>query len=220
MREEIKLLIEENKNLIYSIASKYSRYYSIEDLFQVGVIGLINAYKHYDKGKNSKFTTYAFQYIRGEIIDYIKKDRTIKISENYLKIYSSYEKVKAYLTSKNDKEPTLNEISSLIGIDENLLIEAINNSQLSLSLDECLSDESETSYLQTVGIDYRSEIDELIDLKSALLKLTKEEQDLIDYRYYQGLTQDETARMLGMSQVQVSRNEKLVLSKIRKSIVS
>lgn len=219
MKTEILKLIEENKNLIYSIASKYSMNYSIEDLFQVGVIGLIDAYKHYKKDSQSKFSTYAFQYIRGSIIEYIKKDRNIKVSENYLKLYKSYIKARELLIHKLNKEPSIREISVFLNVDESILSEAINASTFTTSLDSNIDEENSITCLDTYGIDYRDQIDNLLDVKNALNNLTEEEQKLIEYRYYQDYTQSETAELLGISQVQVSRNEKLVLSKMRKSIV-
>ena len=105
MTETIEELINENKNFIYKIASKYSKYYSIEDLFQVGAIGFIKAYKKY-KSVGVKFTTYAYKYVLGEIIEYIRNDRTMKVSSDILKLYKSYEKTKDFLVQKLNRMPT------------------------------------------------------------------------------------------------------------------
>lgn len=90
----------ETKDMIYKICYKYSKYYSVEDLFQVGVIGLMKAKRNFNSNMNTKFTTYAYNYILGEIIEFIKNDRTIKVSSDTLKLYKAYEKSKDFLTNE------------------------------------------------------------------------------------------------------------------------
>lgn len=216
MINSIESLIIENKNFIYKIASKYSRYYNIEDLFQVGVIGFIKAYKNY-KNSGAKFTTYAHKYVLGEIIEFIKNDRTMKISDDYLKIYKSYEKVSDYLTNELNRIPTLEEISKFMNIDINLLNEVIIKSEFVISLDASLNEDNFTLE-NIVGCDKTQVIDNLIDLKNELSKLSKEERRLIELRYMKDYTQSETADILGISQVQVSRSESKVLKKIKTNI--
>ena len=99
-------IIEENKNLIYSIIKKYTYYYDKEDLFQTATIGLIKAYNNYDSSKNTKFSTYAYTYILSEVLLYINNNRDIRLGRNYLKIYTKINEAKLILTQKLMKEPT------------------------------------------------------------------------------------------------------------------
>lgn len=217
MIDSIESLIIENKNFIYKIASKYSRYYNIEDLFQVGTIGFIKAYKNFKKSGGAKFTTYAHKYVLGEIIEFIKNDRTMKISNDYLKIYKSYEKVSDYLIHELNRMPSLEEIAKFMNIDIALLNEVILKSEFVVSLDANLNEDNFT--LENIlGSDKREEIDNLIDLRNELSKLSEEERRIIELRYMRDYTQSETANILGMTQVQVSRSESKVLKRIKTNI--
>ena len=130
----IEELLTQNKNFIYKIASKYSKYYNIDDLFQVGAIGFIKAYKNYKK-VDIKFTTYAYKYVLGEIIEFIKNDRTIKVSSDNLKLFKLYTETKEYLSKEINMVPTLYQISDYLGIDEVVLADAINKSEFAISLE-------------------------------------------------------------------------------------
>ena len=209
--KSLEEVIIENKNLILKLASKYSRYYSIEDLYQVGIIGIIKAYDHYNKESNSKFSTYAYKYILGEMIDYIRKDRNIIVSEEYFKIYKKYLEVRRLLETKLNREVTLKEISDFIGISEEEIVRILEYVSFTKSIDKEISYE--------YYVDERENIDTKIYLETLLDSLDNFDRNLIDYRYYQGYTQLETADMLGVTQVKVSRQEKLILQKIKNSIL-
>lgn len=205
--------LNETKDLIYKIASKYSKMYPLEDLFQVGVLGLIKAKKNYRINENTKFSTYAYNYILGEIIEFIKSDRTIKVSSDILKIYKAYEKTKDYLINELGRNVSLKEISNFMNIDINILSDALIKSEFVLSTDSKLNDDNFT--LENItGSDKRKEIDDLIDLRSELSRLNSEERKLIELRYFKDYTQSETAKKLNMSQVQVSRSETKILKKM------
>lgn len=214
--KDLEIIILENKNLILKIASKFSKYYNIEDLFQAGVIGLIKAYKNYDHLKNTKISTYSVKYIYGEILEYVRNDRTIKVGNDYIKLYNSYQKSKDFLTNRNGYIPSLKEISDFMGIEEEKLAFIIEKSQYAVSLDEVLKEDYTLE--DTIGTDERSKIDRLLDIKSELEKLKEEERKLILLRYFNDYTQSETAEMLGINQVQVSRYEKLILEKMNKNM--
>jgi len=215
--KDISEVVKENQNLIYKIASKYSTYYNIEDLFQVGAIGLIKAYKNYKEDSNAKFSTYAHKYIFGEIIEFIKNDRTIKVGSDTLKLYKSYEKTKEYLTNRNGVIPNISEISEFMGVPVRTLEEAVERSMFTLSIDNALN-EDEFTLEKVIGVDNRNTIDNLIDLRRELENLSGYERELIRLRYFEDYTQSETAEFLGKSQVQVSRSEKLILKKIETKI--
>lgn len=219
MTEEMTTLVKQYERLIYKIASKFSPKYPIEDLFQVGVIGLINAKKNYKSDQGTKFTTYAYQYVLGEMLDFIKKDRTIKVSKDSLKIYKLYEQAKETLAQRKKQIPTFSEICEFLELDEETVYDAIKMSEYVLSTDSSLREDESTTFIETCGEDRREAIDSLLDLKMELMSLPEFERKLVDLRYFKDYTQSETATILGISQVQVSRNEKHILAKIKKNIV-
>ena len=206
---EYLTLIKESEGLIYKIASKYSMYYSIEDLYQVGTIGVIKAYKNYKRDTSVKFSTYAYKYILGEIIEFIRCDRNIKVSEEYMSLYKRYLSIKSMLTSKLEREPSFSEIATFMEIDEGVLRNVIETIAFTKS-----TDESDYDY----GNDKREEIDNKILLDNELSSMDEFDRSLIEFRYYQGYTQSETADALGVSQVKVSRQEKLILSRMKSNI--
>ena len=217
MKKDIWKLINENKNMIYKIAYSYGGQANVEDLFQVGCIGIINAYKNYKEGYNTKFSTYAYNYVLGEITNYLKNDKLLKMNGDNSKIYKLYEKAKDYLTSSKGYIPSKKEISEFMGISEELIDNAINNHQELMSIDQEIKD---NLYLHDViGEDKSNEIDTKIDLSDIIDNLNKEDQELINYRYYQDFTQSETASLMGMSQVQVSRRETKILSRIKNEML-
>jgi RNA polymerase sporulation-specific sigma factor len=192
--------------MVYKLAYNYSNYFNLDDLFQAGMIGLIKAYKKYDKTSSCKFSSYAYKYILGEMIDFIKKDRNIIVSDEIYNIYKKYLKVKELLSTKYERNVSIKEISAFMEIEENKLINII----------EGVSFTSEIEY--EFGDDKRESIDNKILLDEEISNLDLFSRNLINYRYYLGLSQNETADLLGVSQVKVSRSEKMILSKIRSNI--
>ncbi len=205
-------IIESNSWLIYKIARSYSEYYNIEDLFQVGSIGLLKAYKNYDKNSNVKFSTFAYKYVFGEIISYIKKDRNIIVGDEYMSIYKKYEKVKSLLISKYNREVSFSEICKFMEMDEQKLLSVIESVMFTKSIDGDSLINYEFAY------DNREDIFNKVLLESELDALEPFDKSLINYRYYQGFTQSETAQALNTSQVKVSRREKMILQRIKTNI--
>ncbi len=212
-------LIKENAKLIYKIASKYSEYYDIEDLFQEGVKGLDKARKNYDPNSNTKFSTYAFKYILGEIVSYVKNDRNIKVGNETMKLYQAYEKAQEYLTNKLNRYPTLEETCNFMGVNSTLVVDAIRKCEFTTSLESSLS-EDDFTLEQVTGIDKTDQIDTLLDLKAELENLSEGERRIIELRYFGDYTQSEIANYLNMSQVQVSRSEQKILKKIKTNIAA
>lgn len=209
MSEKYLTLIKESEGLIYKIASKYSMYYSIDDLYQVGSIGVIKAYKNFKRDTSVKFSTYAYKYILGEIIEFIRTDRNIRVSEEYMSLYKKYLSVKTLLTTRYGREVTFKEICSFMEIDESVMLNIIETISFTKSMDE-----KDYDY----GNDKREEIDNRILLDTELSLMDDFDRQLIEYRYYQGYTQSQTADVLGVSQVKVSRQEKLILERMKSNI--
>ena len=211
---ELENVILDNLNLIYK-AANYFNYSDKEDLINAGVIGMINAYYKYDKSYNTKFTTYAFDYIIGEMKKCIRNDKGIKISRNISSLYNKIEKVSDLLSQKYKRKPTTKELSLYLGIDEIFINEAINSYNNIDSLDNYIVKDSKEINLYDVVPDKMDDIDTLIELKEGLKKLNNNEEKLIKYRYFKNLSQMDTAKLLGITQVQVSRNEKKIIKKLK-----
>ena len=217
--DEITNLIMNNERLIYSIANYFKNYNSKEDLYQAGCLGLITAYKKYDPNMNCKFTTYAYPYILGEMRRLVREDKGLKISREITKLNLKIEKAYVLLTQKLMKEPSIEEISRFLEIPEFYVSEAILSLNKIKSIDEPVNDEGRDFTLQDV-IGKSENIDELIMLKELLQGLNSEEKAIIDNRYMKDYTQSETSKLVGMSQVQVSRKEQKVLEKLKQKMVA
>ncbi len=208
-------LILENQNLIYGLMKFYSFYPNKEDLFQAGRLGMLEAYTKYNPNLNIKFTTFAYKYILGEMRKLIREDKTLKINRNLQALNSKIEKASMYLSQQLGYFPSNKDIAQFLEIPEELVIEALNTPKTIHSLDEPLtSNGKEINLLDTISIEEKNK-DELMMLKTELENLSPSEQELILKRYYEGYTQQETAEMLGKSQVQVYRQEQKVFKKLK-----
>lgn len=209
---ELEQIIVLNEKLIYKIATRFNNV-SKEDLYQAGVIGLIKAYNNYKQNSETKFTTYAYNYIFGEMYELSNSTRTIKLNKDILKIYKKIEQTKQLLLQKYNKEPSLEEISIFLNIPLKNIIDIYNATSTIMSLD---STEIRNVY-ETIPC---KEKESNLDIKDSLEYLTEEEKNIIKLRYYNDLTQSETANILGLSQVSVSRYEKKSLKKMYNYLAS
>lgn len=209
-------VILENEKLLYSIVNKYGRYAPRDDLYQVGVIGIINAYKNYDSKRKTKFSTYAHFYITGEIKRYIRENMNLKVSRDIANLGSKIERVRELLSQKYNRFPSISELSSYLSIEEGKIIEALEMKEYIRSLDEVINDDGKEMTLS--DIIYKDECYETLDfisLKDGIKTLSESERAVIRNRYFEDRTQQETANILGISQVQVSREEQRALDKLR-----
>ena len=166
---------------------------------------------------NCKFTTYAYPYILGEMRRLVREDKGLKIIREITKLNLKIEKAYVLLTQKLMKEPSIEEISRFLEIPEFYVSEAILSLNKIKSIDEPVNDEGRDFTLQDV-IGKSENIDELIMLKELLQGLNSEEKAIIDNRYMKDYTQSETSKLVGMSQVQVSRKEQKVLQKLKQKM--
>ncbi len=203
------------EGLIYSIINKYTKNFDKDDLFQVGMLGLIEAYKNYKDNFNTKFSTYAYYYILGEVNSYIRESSSLKVSKDLLKLSKSIIKAREVMQQRLQREPTNLEIALFLEIDEEKVNEAIEATEVVKSLD--YQDENIELY-NSIKVEDNSLNADILDLKEALKDLSFEERNLILARYYEELTQVETSKELGISQVQVSRKEAKVLQKLKEKL--
>ena len=217
--ENILDIIAENERLIYSIIGKYKNYFELEDLYQVAVMGIIKAYKNYKSNYNTKFTSYAYPYILGEVIKYVNEYRSVKVSKNTKELYIKILHAKEVLAQKLMKEPSIYELSIFLEIDEKIIEDVIIANTTVDSLDKIIEGEDK-SFDAYSKIGYYDENIENYFLSEELSKLTKEERQIIFGRYYNNMSQKEVGDALGMYQVEISRKEKKILKKLKDSIAA
>lgn len=205
-------LIEEYKPLILSIAKKFNNIEK-EDLFQAGALGLKKAFDNYDETSATKFSTYAYKYIYGEMYNLIYKNSDLKITKDTLKLYKSIIKTYQLLTQKNNKIPTTLEIAMTLEVEESLINAVIISCQKAPSLDANYCDDKDIK--EVINIEENISLDDKIFLNDAINQLQEPEKTIIKQRYYNDLTQSEIAALLGISQVKVSRYEKKGIEKMR-----
>lgn len=205
----------EYEKLIYKMISKYKNF-DQEDLYQVAMLGLMNAKRNYKPDENTKFSTYAYYYILGEINTYIKASNPVKISQDLLRLKGSLIHAKETMTQRLRREPTIEELSVFLEVPMDKIEEAMIATSAVESLDYTYDDENDL--YNSFGQQETQMTEDFLDLKNAVQNLPKEEQALIVARYYEGLTQQETSETLGMSQVQVSRKETKILQKLKTSL--
>ena len=217
--KDITELIIENEGLIYKIINKYRNYFEIEDLYQVAVMGLIKASKTYNSEYGAKFTSYAYPFILGEVIKYINEYRNIKISKENAKLYSKILKAIEILSQKLMKIPSNYELSLFLEIDEKIIENVLMSNMTVESLDRIISQDGKDLELYN-RFGYCDATIENYPLLSELEKLPPLERTIIEARYYENMSQSEVGQNLGMYQVEVSRREKKILSKLKDSIAA
>lgn len=205
----VEEIINSNMNLIYKVASKF---YGVEkdDLYQAGVLGLLKAYKNYCDNGTTKFSSYAYDYIYGEMY-LLVSNKTMKINKDILKLYRLIEKTRFALAQKYNKIPSNAEIAYFLELNLQQVNEAIMAGKEIMSLD---NDEIRP-YYETLSTTEAVKVDDKILLSESLDKLSMEEQEIIRARYYDDLTQSEVAKKLSMTQVMVSRYERKGLNKMQ-----
>ncbi len=213
MPENVQVAILENEGLIYKIANYFSSYYSIDDLYQVGCIGIIKGYANYKENMNTKFSTYIYSYILGEMKKLISDDKPLKVNRNINKLRSKILEAQDKLSQKLMRKPTNSELCDYLGISSSKLAEAINSSIYAESIDNTYG---ETNMLMEEVISSPSiNYDDLLYLKMFIENLEEPERTIMIKRYYEDMTQSELSKNIGLNQVDISRKEKKVLSKIR-----
>lgn len=216
MTREIGDLINENNNLIHSMTHYFTSCSDKEDLYQVGCIGLIKAHKNYQECLGTKFSTYAYPYILGEMKSYVRENKGIKISRDINKLALKIDKAIILLSQKLMREPTTTEISRYLEVPESLVVQASNLSNLLVSIDEPVQKtDSNVMSFHDVIADKENNIDDLLDLKNRINSLGNLDKKIVVLRYFKDLTQNETAKVLKMNQVQVSRYEKSILGRLK-----
>ena len=226
-KEDMTKLIEDNNGLIWSIVRRFSgRGYDIEDLYQIGSIGFIKAIQRFDTNFEVRLSTYAVPYILGEIKRYIRDDGPIKISRSIKELNVKIIELQKEYFNKHGKEITLEGISKELRISKEEITMALDSTRPVDSIENAKYTDSKTdktvSILEQISTerDEQTEITNKIAIKNLISELDEKEREIIMLRYYKQKTQMQVSKILGITQVQVSRIERKVLDKMRKKLIS
>lgn len=212
--------IKGNLRLVLSIIQRFSNSNeNVDDLFQIGCIGLMKAIDNFDRNLNVKFSTYAVPMIIGEIRRYLRDNNSIRVSRSLRDIAYKAIYAREMLVKKNQKDPTVMEIAEEIGIEKEDVVYALDAIQSPVSLYEPVySEGGDTLYVMDQISDKKNKEENWIQnlaLSDAMERLPQRERNIIELRFYRGKTQMEVADEIGISQAQVSRLEKNALNSMK-----
>ncbi|MDO4540007.1 MAG: RNA polymerase sporulation sigma factor SigG [Syntrophomonadaceae bacterium] len=216
-------LIEGNLRLVLSVLQRFSnRGEDVDDLFQVGCIGLIKAIDNFDLSHEVRFSTYAVPMIIGEIRRYLRDNNTVRVSRSLRDIAYKALQVREQLLGENSAEPSVDQMAAAMGVPREELVFALDAIQEPVSLFEPVYSDGGDPILVMDQICDEKNGDEQwlqsISLNEALSKLNQREKHIVALRFFNGRTQMEVAEEIGISQAQVSRLEKSALKQLRKYV--
>ena len=216
-------IVSGNLRLVLSVIQRFNnRGENVDDLFQVGCIGLMKAIDNFDLSKNVRFSTYAVPMIIGEIRRYLRDNNSIRVSRSLRDTAYKALQIKESLKNRRSEEPTLTEVSKELGIPRSEIIFALDAIQDPISLFEPIyHDGGDPIFVMDQICDKKSEDEswlEGIAVREALRKLSEREKVILSFRFYEGKTQMEVAEEIGISQAQVSRLEKAALKRLRRHV--
>ena len=220
-KEAREQLVEENVGLVWCVVKRfYGRGTEAEDLFQIGSIGLLKAIDKFDLSYDVKFSTYAVPMISGEIKRFLRDDGMIKVSRSLKELAHKSVQAREKLTDRLGREPTLEELAKETGVDKEEIVQAMEAGGEVESLYRPIHQKegSEIRLLDRIEERERKE-DKILDtmvLKQLLETLDAKERQLIYLRYFADRTQSDVGKIMGISQVQVSRMEKRIIENLRR----
>ncbi len=223
LEEAMSKIVQNNSGLIWSIVNRFAnRGYPKEDLYQIGCIGLIKAIKRFDVSYNVKITTYSVPYIIGEIKRFIRDDGPIKISRSIKELWVKINEIQRQAMNEKGEELSILELAEKLKVEKEDIVVALEAGRKLESIDEELYDEENKGESKVSRItsnkDEASGIVDKICVKELISDLEERERRIIILRYFRDKTQTEVAKMLGITQVQVSRIEKKILLQMRRKI--
>ncbi|MEL7609981.1 MAG: SigF/SigG family RNA polymerase sporulation sigma factor [Bacillota bacterium] len=219
--EAQEYLVVHNTALVKSIVKKFlGRGVEFDDIFQIGCLGLVKAIKNYDEAYNVRFSTYAVPMIAGEIKRYLRDDGMIKVSRSLKELSAKVAAMQEILSKQYGREPGIHEVAKAIDAEPEEVVMALESARPCQSIDEPLFDDgTDTSMADRLSAETTQEgtLINRVLLKELLTQLEPRERQLIMLRYFQDKTQGEIAKILGVSQVQISRLETRIIQKLRKA---
>ncbi len=200
--------------LVHAICRRFSgKGIEYEELFAAGCLGLTKALNNFDETRRIKFSTYAFPVIAGEIKRLFRDGGAVKVSRSVRELSLKITRLNSELTEKNGTEPSVSELAERLNVSAEKIAEAVGSSLIPLSVNA--GDNGEGALDGASAPDIQDEITERLSLRQAIGELDDRDRKLIILRYYKNKTQTETAGILNISQVQVSRLEKKLLARLR-----
>ena len=209
--------IEENLGLVHAICKRFAgKGIDYEDLYQAGSLGLVKAADAFDRERGICFSTYAFPVIMGEIRRLFRDGGAVKISRSVKELGIRISKERQMAEQRLMREPSVSELAATLAVSPEEITEAICAMRPTVSL--TLETEDGVRDWQLPAVDHEEEITDKLTVAAGLSVLDEEEKNIILCRYYRGMTQSKTAKVLSMTQVQVSRKEKRILEKMRNAL--
>ncbi|MFR0822835.1 MAG: RNA polymerase sporulation sigma factor SigG [Clostridia bacterium] len=220
-KEARDIFIKGNLRLVLSVIKRfYGRGENVDDLFQVGCIGLIKAMDNFDLEQNVQFSTYAVPMIIGEIRRYLRDNNPIRVSRSIRDLAYKALSVKERITKETQKEPTIEEIAKELGVEKEEIVFSLDAIQEPISLQEPVyGDGTENLYVMDQVSDSKNTDEswaENLTIVEAMKKLNEKEKMIVNKRFFEGRTQIEVADEIGISQAQVSRLEKSAMEHIKR----
>ena len=220
-KEIMTKLVTENSNLIWSIVTRFKdRGYEIEDLYQIGCIGFIKSIKRFDTKYEVKLSTYAVPYILGEIKRFIRDDGPVKVSRSIKEL--SYKIIQNEYITKKGRDIQIKELAKLLKVSKEDIVIAMDSNNTVESIDRKVNDSDDLTIMDKLksNVDQEKDIVNKITIKTLIEGLDEKSKKIIMLRYYRGKTQSQVAELLGVTQVQVSRLEKKILSSMKHKLCS
>ncbi len=208
-------LASRHMGLVHALCKRFSgKGIEYEELFSAGCLGLSKAINRFDQSRDLRFSTYAFPVIMGELKRLFRDGGSVKVSRSLRELSLKAAKLNSESLKETGEELSVSQLSEKLNVSAEKIVEALGSAKTPLSL-TAEYDEDGSPQLDIPAPDIQEEITERLSLEQALNALDGQDRRLIELRYYKSKTQCETARLLGISQVQVSRREKKILSRIR-----
>ena len=218
-QEKMAKLVEENNGLIWSIVKRFQgRGYELEDLYQIGSIGFIKSIKRFDTSFDVKLSTYAVPYILGEIKRFIRDDGSVKVSRSIKELAMKIKDIEARYLREKGEEITIMQIAKELKVSKEDVAIALDSLRPTVSIyEDNHSNEDGVSFLDTLSnnVDEAEQLSNKLTIKQMIENLEQRDKELILLRYYKNKTQMEVSKILGISQVQVSRIEKKILNSMK-----
>ena len=209
-------MVLEYEPYIYGIAKKFNGYKNKEDLIQVGYMGLVMALKNYKEDTNTKFSTYAYKYIYGEMCKLVREDKSIKLNRNMTKLRNSLENAKNILYQRLNREPTIKELSVFLELDPSVIEETLKINLNVMSIDMQVNSDNENNLYEVIPSS-NMDINTLVALKQSLENLNDEDKKMLNMSF--NMTEKEVGQEFDMNQVQVSRRLKKIKQRIKKEML-
>ena len=221
-KDEMAILVEKNQGLIWNIAKRFfGRGYDKEDIYQIGCLGFIKAIRRFDSSYDVKLSTYAVTYILGEIKKFLRDDGPVKVSRSLKELNTKINELKNEYIKKG-VDLNILEIAKILRIPKEEIAMAIESGNSVESIERNLFENNDYNISDTLSsnIDEATLISNKITVRAMIANLTDKEKEIIMLRFYKDKTQTEVSKILGISQVQVSRIEKRILSRMKQQLIS